>query len=279
MDYVELRISASDPAALELLYVDLEDMPVEAVEQDGNDLLAYIPADQWTGEVNFSLAASVADLKWTHRRIAHQNWNAVWESSFDPLSVGKELLIYAPFHQDVNPRDYRYAVQMVPKMAFGTGHHPTTYLMLERVLEADLKGAQVLDMGCGTAVLAIVALMHGAAQGVGIEIEPYAADNARELTERHGMADRLDIRTGDASQLAAHEQFDVVYANIHRNVLLADMPRYAQVLKSGGRLHLSGFYRADAAAIRAAAEAAGLSFSAQHEREAWVAMTVEKPVN
>ena len=279
MDYVELRISASDPAALELLYVDLEDMPVEAVEQDGNDLLAYIPADQWTGEVDFPLAASVAELKWTHRHIAHQNWNAVWESSFDPLSIGSELLIYAPFHQGVNPSDYRYAVQMVPKMAFGTGHHPTTYLMLERVLEANLKGAQVLDMGCGTAVLAIVALMHGAAQGVGIEIEPYAVDNARELTELHGMADRLDIRTGDASQLAAHEQFDVVYANIHRNVLLADMPRYAQALKSGGRLHLSGFYRADAAAIRAAAEAAGLTFAAQHEREAWVAMTVEKPVN
>ena len=179
----------------------------------------------------------------------------------------------------MNPSDYRYAVQMVPKMAFGTGHHPTTYLMLECVLEANLKGAQVLDMGCGTAVLAIVALMHGAAQGVGIEIEPYAADNARELTELHGMADRLDIRTGDASQLAAHELFDVVYANIHRNVLLADMPRYAQALKSGGRLHLSGFYRADAAAIRAAAEAAGLTFAAQHEREAWVAMTVEKPVN
>jgi len=114
MDYVELRISASDPAALELLYVDLEDMPVEAVEQDGNDLLAYIPADQWTGEVDFPLAASVAELTWTYRHIAHQNWNAVWESSFDPLSVGKELLIYAPFHQDVNPRDYRYAVQMVP---------------------------------------------------------------------------------------------------------------------------------------------------------------------
>ncbi|MDP4834083.1 MAG: 50S ribosomal protein L11 methyltransferase, partial [Schleiferiaceae bacterium] len=115
--------------------------------------------------------------------------------------------------------------------------------------------------------------------GVGIEIEPYAADNARELTVLHGMLDRLDIRTGDASQVAAHEQFDVVYANIHRNVLLADMPRYAQALKSGGRLHLSGFYRADAAAIRAAAEAAGLTFAAQHEREAWVAMTVEKPVN
>ena len=185
MDYVELRISASDPAALELLYVDLEDMPVEAVEQDGNDLLAYIPADQWTGEVDFPLAASVAELTWTYRHIAHQNWNAVWESSFDPLSIGSELLIYAPFHQGVNPSDYRYAVQMVPKMAFGTGHHPTTYLMLECVLEANLKGAQVLDMGCGTAVLAIVALMHGAAQGVGIEIEPYAADNARELTVLH----------------------------------------------------------------------------------------------
>jgi ribosomal protein L11 methyltransferase len=279
MDYVELRISASDPAALELLYVDLEDMPVEAVEQDGNDLLAYIPADQWTGEVAFPLAASVADLTWTHRSIAHQNWNAVWESSFDPLSVGKELLIYAPFHQDINPAEYRYAVQMVPKMAFGTGHHPTTYLMLERVLEADLNGAKVLDMGCGTAVLAIVALMHGAAQGVGIEIEPYAADNARELSELHGMANRLDIRTGDASQLAAEEQFDVVYANIHRNVLLADMPRYAGVLKPGGALHLSGFYRADAEVIKSEATRSGLRFVAQHEREAWVALTVEKPVN
>jgi ribosomal protein L11 methyltransferase len=278
MDYIELRITASDPAALELLYVDLESMPVEAVEQDGNDLLAYIPAGEWTGEAAFPLASSLAEIRWTERRIAHQNWNAVWESSFDPLSVGSELIIYAPFHQDVNLNAYRYRIEMVPKMAFGTGHHPTTYLMLERVLEAELNGKKVLDMGCGTAVLAILALMHGASQGVGIEIEAYAADNARELVERHQLGDRLEIRTGDANRLGSDETFDVIYANIHRNVLLADMPRYAAALNPGGTLHLSGFYRADAPAIRAAAEAAGLAPRAQHEREAWVALTVEKTV-
>jgi ribosomal protein L11 methyltransferase len=278
MDYVELRISASDPAALELLYVDLESMPVEAVEQDGNELLAYLPAASWDGTAEFPLASTVARITWTQKTIKHQNWNAVWESSFDPLSIGKELLIYAPFHSDAKPESYRYAVQMLPKMAFGTGHHPTTYLMLERVLGAQLDGARVLDMGCGTAVLGIVALMHGAQQGVGIEIEPYAADNARELVELHGLKERLEVRTGDADQLGEEERFDVIYANIHRNVLLADMGRYAQALSPGGSLHLSGFYRADVASIRAAAEQAGLHFVAQHEREAWVALTVEKTV-
>jgi ribosomal protein L11 methyltransferase len=278
MDYIELRITASDPAALELLYVDLESMPVEAVEQDGNDLLAYLPAGDWTGEAAFPLASSLAEIRWTERRIAHQNWNAVWESSFEPLHVGSELIIYAPFHQDVNLNAYRYRIEMVPKMAFGTGHHPTTFLMLERVLEAQLDGKNVLDMGCGTAVLAILALMHGASEGVGIEIEAYAADNARELVARHELGDRLEIRTGDADQLGPNETFDVIYANIHRNVLLADMPRYAHALNPGGTLHLSGFYRADAAAILAAAEASGLARVAQHEREAWVALTVEKPV-
>jgi ribosomal protein L11 methyltransferase len=278
MDYVELRITASDPAALELLYVDLEAMPVEAVEQDGNDLLAYLPADQWDGQADFPMAQTRAQISWTERRIAHQNWNEVWESSFDPLSIGNELLIYAPFHTDAKPEAYRYAVQMVPKMAFGTGHHPTTYLMLERVLGASLDGARVLDMGCGTAVLGIVALMHGASQGVGIEIEAYAADNARELVEGHGLKDRFEVRTGDANQLGADERFDVIYANIHRNVLLADMGRYAQALNPGGTLHLSGFYRADASAIQTAAEQAGLRFVAQFERDAWVALTVEKTV-
>lgn len=278
MDYVELRITASDPAALELLYVDLESMPVEAVEQDGNDLLAYLPADQWHGHADFAMAQNRAQITWTARTIAHQNWNAVWESSFDPLSIGNELLIYAPFHHDAKPEAYRYAVQMVPKMAFGTGHHPTTYLMLERVLEAQLDGARVLDMGCGTAVLGIVALMHGASEGVGVEIEAYAADNARELVELHGLQDRFAVRTGDVAQLGEGETFDVIYANIHRNVLLADMARYAQALNPGGRLHLSGFYRADAPAIKTAAEQAGLRVAAQHEREAWVALTVEKTV-
>ena len=278
MDYIELRITASDPAALELLYVDLESMPVEAVEQDGNDLLAYLPAGDWTGEAAFPLASSLAEIRWTERRIAHQNWNAVWESSFEPLHVGSELIIYAPFHSGLNLDSFRYRIEMVPKMAFGTGHHPTTFLMLERVLEAQLDGKRVLDMGCGTAVLAILALMHGASEGVGIEIEAYAADNARELVARHELDDRLEIRTGDAGQLGPNETFDVIYANIHRNVLLADMPRYAQALNPGGTLHLSGFYRADAAAILAASEASGLARVAQHEREAWVALTVEKPV-
>lgn len=278
MDYVELRITASDPAALELLYVDLESMPVEAVEQDGNDLLAYIPVSDWTGEAAFPLAASLAEIRWSERRIAHQNWNAVWESSFDPLNIGKELIIYAPFHEGLNLEAYRYRIEMVPKMAFGTGHHPTTYLMLERVLEAKLDGLKVLDMGCGTAVLAILALMHGAATGVGIEIEDYAADNARELVARHDLEDRLEIRTGDAGRLGASERFDVIYANIHRNVLLADMQRYADALNPGGTLHLSGFYRADAPAILDAAAASGLARVAQHEREAWVALSVEKPV-
>ena len=278
MDYIELRITASDPAALELLYVDLESMPVEAVEQDGNDLLAYLPAGDWTGEASFPLASSLAEIRWTERRIAHQNWNAVWESSFEPLHVGSELIIYAPFHSGLNLDSFRYRIEMVPKMAFGTGHHPTTFLMLERVLEAQLDGKRVLDMGCGTAVLAILALMHGASEGVGIEIEAYAADNARELVARHELDDRLEIRTGDAGQLGPNETFDVIYANIHRNVLLADMPRYAQALNPGGTLHLSGFYRADAAAILAASEASGLARVAQHEREAWVALTVEKTV-
>lgn len=279
MDYIALRITPSDPAALELLYVDLESLPVEAVEQDGNSLLAYIPADDWTGEVAFPLAESLAHVVWTSERIAHQNWNAVWESSFDPLFIDDQLVIYAPFHEGLNLEAYRYRIQMVPKMAFGTGHHPTTYLMLQRVLEANLSGARVLDMGCGTAVLAILAVMHGAQGGVGIEIEPYAADNARELVSMHGMDSALEVRTGDADQLQDGETFDVVYANIHRNVLLADMARYAGVLKPGGALHLSGFYRADAEVIKTAAVEAGLRFVAQYEREAWVALTVEKPVN
>jgi ribosomal protein L11 methyltransferase len=151
--------------------------------------------------------------------------------------------------------------------------------MLQRVLEADLRGLKVLDMGCGTAILAILALMHGAEQALGIEIEPHAADNARELAEVHELSDRLEVRTGDISALRPDEAFEVIYANIHRNVLLADMGRYALALKPGGQLHLSGFYRADLQAIEAAARAVGLLPTQQQERESWQVLTVEKPVN
>lgn len=279
MDYVELRITASDPRALELLYADLEDLPVEAVQQDGDDLLAYIPSSLWAGQAEFPIAAAMATISWTERRIAHQNWNEVWESSFDALNIGSELIIYAPFHKGLRLEDYRYRIQMLPKMAFGTGHHPTTYLMLQRVLEADLRGLKVLDMGCGTAILAILALMHGAERALGIEIEPHAADNARELAELHELSDRLEVRTGDISALHSDEDFEVIYANIHRNVLLADMGRYASALKPRGQLHLSGFYRADLQAIEAAAREVGLITTGHHERESWQVLTVEKPVN
>ena len=216
MDYVELRITASDPRAIELLYADLEPLQVEAVQQDGDDLLAYIPAALWTGQAEFPMASAMASISWTERRIAHQNWNEVWESSFDALNIGSELIIYAPFHKGLKIEDYRYRIQMLPKMAFGTGHHPTTYLMLQRVLEADLRGLKVLDMGCGTAILAILALMHGAERALGIEIEPHAADNARELVELHELSNRLEVRTGDISALRPDEDFEVIYANIHR---------------------------------------------------------------
>ena len=204
-----------------------------------------------------------------------KNWNEEWEKQHKPVLVtagdGKQVWVRAPFHD--HRADADYEIEIEPKMSFGTAHHPTTYMMLSYVAEIPMQGKRVLDMGCGTAVLAILAKMRGAAYVEAIDIDEWAYNNALENAQRNNTD--LTIRIGDADLLRHRSTdetpFDIVIANINRNILLHDMDAYASVLAHGGVLLLSGFYECDTAALQQEAEKYGLQLMEQKVRDGWCA--------
>ena len=198
-----------------------------------------------------------------------RDWNAEWEKEHKAVLVqydGGSVWVRAPFHPHREDVDYELIIE--PKMSFGTAHHPTTYMMLSYVAELPMAGRRVLDMGCGTAVLGILAKMRGAAYVEGVDIDEWAFNNARENAASNGV--ELTLKLGDANSLQGN--FDVVIANINRNILLNDMDRYAAVLNPGGTLLLSGFYEADEGVLIAKANELGLMFEDKKNRDGWSAL-------
>ena len=234
-------------------------------------LLAYIPANQYDEAVLKSVLDSAEGCSATfeYNAIPDQDWNAAWEKEHQPVMVEDFCWIYAPFHNS-NP-DAEYNILIEPKMSFGTAHHPTTYLMLKMLYSEALKGKRVLDMGSGTAVLSIFAEKRGAAYVEAIDNDEWAYKNAVENIENNGCK-AITPLLGDAALLTPDKRFDVVVANINRNILLRDMPSYISVLAPGGTLLLSGFYEHDIPSLRAKAEELGLSFDHSESRQDWVAV-------
>ena len=227
-----------------------------------------------------------ADLTCVKTLAEQENWNAQWESSYPRVEVFSDsgeltCTIRAPFH-DAPAKGMDVVV--APQMSFGTGHHATTHLMTEAVLGETLEGARVLDMGCGTGVLALVAALRGANQVHGIDIEADAVQNAKDNVGlnpeivKHGP-NRMHFEAGDGRLLDQMEagQWDMVLANIHKNVLTDDMSRYAALMKSGGRLYLSGFFEGDAPAMKRAIESSGLEVLKLAVRDGWACMHCGKP--
>ena len=275
MDYIELTIIAPPPAA-EILIAELGELPFDTFEETETGFNAYCTQEAFAdAEVPaYALVAHYrqewADIAASHRVITRQNWNAEWEKNFQPLLLADgRVSVRAPFHP--RPEAAAYDVVIMPRMSFGTGHHNTTALMLETQLTLDQQDMRVLDMGCGTGILAIFAVLRGAAEVVAIDTEPWTVENARDNAAENHVADRIAAHLGDATLLGAEAPFDVILANINRNVLLDDIPAYVRVLKPGGPLALSGFYEEDLPQIRAAAEAAGLTYETHRVRESWTA--------
>ncbi|MCO4748580.1 MAG: 50S ribosomal protein L11 methyltransferase [Flavobacteriales bacterium] len=260
----------------EVIMADFDSLPIETVTDDASGLMAYIPENAFTSldDIKFPLANAIETVTFDHAWIAYQNWNAIWESQFEPIAIKQALLLRAPFHDDAKDEDFTFVIEMMPKMAFGTGHHPTTYLMLERMLNEPVNGLRMLDMGCGTAVLSVMGCLQKASQVVGIELDAHAADNAREIVLNNGVEAQCEILTGDASLLETQAPFDVIYANINRNVLLADLPAYAMVSKDGTMLHLSGFYPSDVAQLKARAKDCGYHPLSEAKNQAWMQLTL-----
>ena len=205
-------------------------------------------------------------INWKCKTVAQQNWNAVWEQSFDPISIGNQCRVRAPFHAKEN---VLYDIVIEPKMSFGTGHHETTFMMLQLILQDVFKNKSVLDMGCGTGVLAILAEMVGAKTVEAIDIDPWCYENSLENTVRNGC-NVVKVSQGDRSLLEGRS-YDIILANINRNILLDDLPTYINCLGKGGQLFLSGFYLSDLDTISSKCNTLGLQFEKNLEKNNWVA--------
>ncbi len=256
MNYLEYRFSIAplEPAR-EVLVAELADWGFESFVDTDNGVLAYLPEPKPDDLVFEELMAyQMPDVAIAHQvtSIPRENWNAKWEAGFEPIYVDDTIVVKAPFHADVKEALYTLIIQ--PKMSFGTGHHDTTWLMMKAMLDLDLDGQRVLDMGSGTGILAILAALRGAQYVEAIDIDDWAEENARENAELNGVS--IACFTGNADLLEG-KTFNTVLANINRNVLTADLPRYAMVTQPGGNLLLSGFFLSDAEILMERAHVCG----------------------
>jgi len=199
-----------------------------------------------------------------------KDWNEEWEKNFfQPIVIGNRCCIHSTFHKDTPETEYEILIN--PQMAFGTGHHETTSSIICELLDADLKGKSVLDMGCGTSILAILASMRGADPVTAIDIDDWCVNNSRDNIELNNIYN-IKVELGDANLLKGREAFDVIIANINRNILLADMEHYVACMHQGSELYMSGFYVQDIPVIREKAESLGLEFIHHREKNNWVAV-------
>lgn len=245
-----------------------------------NGLLAYILAADFNEDSLKSLEiisffAPHYQITWTHTEIEDQDWNKVWEDNFTPIVVDNRILVRAGFHDTIEGIEHEIIIE--PKMSFGTGHHSTTALMLASILchTNTIKGKRVLDMGCGTGILSIMAAKAGAAEVTGIDIDEWAFNNAMENMKNNHITN-IKIKIGDAGLLKNEEPFDIILANINRNILLNDMHHYTEKLRSQGCLIMSGFYEQDLPMIKEKAESLGLDYQEYKEDKNWVAVSFYK---
>lgn len=241
---------------------------------------AYIKEELFDSSVMVSIINDgypfSSQIDFTTELIEGEDWNQEWEKNyFTPIVIADRCVIHSTFHKDIPQVEYDIVID--PKMAFGTGHHQTTSLMVGGILDTDMKGKRVADIGTGTGILAMLSSMCGAAWANGVEIDPMAYENAVENVALNGI-ENVKMFLGDASLLADKEVFmaDVLLANINRNIILGDIDKYASVLKDGGLMLLSGFYSADVAILMAEAEKYGLTMVEKRHKDDWTMLILKK---
>ena len=273
MKYIEVTFTMESTELFRDLLVDSlgNEGPYESFVETSDGLKAYVQASHYDAAwLASTVQAFPVPLQYKAAEMEDKDWNAEWEKGHEAVLVkadnGSTIWVRAPFHPHRTDVDYELLIE--PKMSFGTAHHPTTYMMLSYVAELPMAGRRVLDMGCGTAVLAILAKLRGAAYVEGIDVDEWAFRNAQENAASNGVD--ITLHLGDANSLQG--SFDVIIANINRNILLADMDKYAAVLNAGGTLLLSGFYEADEGALIAKANALGMTLKSKKTRDGWASL-------
>ena len=272
---VVATISPFTSEKAEILTALLANVGFESFMETDTGLEAYIPQADFNPDLlddvelpfdDTKVELSISDLE-------DKDWNEEWEKNYyHPIVIGNKCIVRSPFH----PAQPEIPIEIIiePKMSFGTGHHETTSMMIESILEIVVTGLRVLDMGCGTGILAILASKRDAKEIVAIDIDEWCIRNSEENCQLNG-AGNIKIKQGDASMLAAEGMFDIIIANINRNILLSDMQAYTKQLKSGGLILLSGFYESDFNAIDQEAQSLKLSLINRKEKNSWTALTYE----
>lgn len=254
----------------EILIAQLGYAGFESFVETEEGVTAYIQKDEWNAAILDNIQILTSDefeISYTFEDIEPTNWNEEWEKNFNPIIVDDLCSVRAPFH---DKPDTEYDIVIEPKMSFGTGHHETTHMMIQHILKNDFKDKSVLDMGCGTGVLAILAEMKGANTIDAIDYDNWCYLNSLENVERNNC-NYITVLEGDAS-LLIDQQYDIIIANINRNILLNDMAAYVKCLKNNGILFLSGFYSDDVPIIEKECNKQGLNFVESLEKNNWVAL-------
>ncbi len=271
MVYVEysFKIDPLQPAS-DILIAELGEAGFESFVENRGGVLAYVQKEEHMADIldeitvlknpNFKIDYEIKEIE-------QENWNATWETNFNPIQVGSQCMVRAPFHEKTG---VKYDIVIEPKMSFGTGHHETTHMMLQFILDNDFKGKTVLDMGSGTGVLAILATMRGAKAVDAIDIDNWCYLNALENVKRNNCKN-ISVLEGGA-ELLQKRKYDIIIANINRNILLNDIPSYVSCLAKNGVLFLSGFYEEDHRLIDESCTGHGLVFEKKLEKNNWVAV-------
>lgn len=270
-NYLEFKfkIEPLQPAS-EILVAELGYLGFESFVEEEDGITAYIPAEEYEDDLLAGvhiLQSEDFEITYSKGEIEQVNWNEEWEKNFSPIMVDDICSVRAPFHPEP---DVEYDIVIEPKMSFGTGHHATTHMMIQHILKNDWNDKAVLDMGCGTGVLAILASLKGAKFVDAIDIDNWCYQNTLENVGRNDC-DNINVEEGGA-ELLQERKYDMILANINRNILLRDLPIYKDCLNKGGNLFLSGFYEEDIPIIKEACLNLGLTYKEHVERSNWVAI-------
>ena len=279
-DYTKVKfaVTPNEEMATDVLAALLAEIGFESFVPEDEGMSAYVPQALYNEENIANVVAEFPiegfEITYDCQFIEGEDWNAQWEKNyFQPIVLGEDCVIHSTFHTDV-PKA-RYDILIDPKMAFGTGYHQTTCHMLRAILASDMSGKSVLDMGCGTALLAILARKHGAEKVVAIDIDEFAYENAKENVALNGTPD-IEVRLGGADAIKESDSFDYVIANINRNILLMDMVNYVRCMHSGSQIFISGFYTEDMEVLKEEAARHGLRYLEYAENNNWAMMKFVK---
>jgi ribosomal protein L11 methyltransferase len=277
VNYTELNLQLK-PLELfgEMLTYQLGEVGFEMFEDTPQGFKAYIQTANFNNDAVLEIIDSIKELNcevtYTIQDIPWQNWNAEWEKNYQPEIIGNKIYVRAEFHE-ANP-SYPHEIIVQPRMAFGTGHHPTTSQVMEAMLDIDFKNKSLLDMGCGTGILAILGMKLGASSAYAIDYDPNSVDNSIENAQRNGYP-QIEVALG-SSELLEGKSYDIILANINRNIILNDLDKYANSLNAGGLLITSGYYTSDLSVIKNKAAEYHIDYLQHTSQNDWCCATFKK---